>query len=338
VIGEDFNRGSNGGMNLEVWFPQQNEVTVFLESSVADPEEEQFYETSLFALFAARQIANGRGDFASVSLAEVLFSIDERHPLADVEQRLDGDVQVGSPTARGGRKGFTVEFRPEKRGFFKLHMHGFGLMGKGVAYYAPTSTLALLCWLLRRRADDPAYQRALGMTANLIGAAGVSGTISVTSQAQIAMQAAGAGWMQPDDLLPEDFELSAAAAEAADLNGIDFSSLYAGARERLSETIASMDGTDEGMVAMFHEDDILRICRFEVALAADLYEEGSALQTAMEAIDAAKATDSEQLVAAAYAHYDQELATALEENGLTPLAVELEGLLFTNDPEQAAGT
>jgi hypothetical protein len=339
MIGEDFNRGLSGsGMNLEVWFPQQNEVTVFLESSIADPDEEQFYETSLFALFAARQISNGRGDFASSSLAEVLFSLDERKPLADVEQRLEGEVLISSPTTRrGGRKGFTVEFRPEKRGFFKLHMHGFGMLGKGAGYYVPTSTLALLCWLLRRRADDTSYQRALGLTAKAIGAAGTSGWITVTSQAQIAMQAAGAAWMQPDDVLPDDFELSAEAAEAAALNSIDFADLYAAARERLSKTIAEMDEPGEGMVTIFHDDDIRRICRFEVALAAELIEDGMPLQVAMQAIDAAKATGNEQLVEAAYSHYDQELADWLDADDLTPLVSELEGLLFTRDPDQAAG-
>jgi hypothetical protein len=319
VIGENFNPGTGGGMNLEVWFPQQDEVTVFLESSFPDQDEEQFYETSLFALFAARQIANGRGDAFSSSLAEVLFSINETSPLSHVESQLEGEVRVGSPTSRGGRKGFTAEFRPEKRAFFKLNMHGFGMLGKGVGYYAPTSTLALLCWMLRRRHDDQAYQRALATTAKAVGAAGVSGMISVTSQSQVAMQASAAGWMRPDDLLPEGFELSPEAAAAAEANDINFGALYAGARERLNETIEGMNDAEEGTVTIFHEDDIKRICRFEVALAAELIEEGTPLQTAMDAIDAAKATGNEQMIEAAYSHYDSELARALDEEELTPL-------------------
>lgn len=334
MLGEDFSRGATGGMNLEVWFPAQDEVTVFLESSIADADEEQFYETSLFTLFAVRQIANGRGDFASRSLAEVLFSLSEERPFPDVEERLEGEVRVSSPTARGGRKGFSCEFRPDKRAFFKLHMHGFGMLGKGVAYYAPTSTLALLWWLLRRRLDDQNYQRALGTAAKAVGAAGVSGMISVTSQAQIAMQAASAGWMRPDDLLPDGFALSPEAQAAAELHEINFGALYQAAHQRLIESVER--GQDEGMVAVYAEDDMLRICSFEVAVAAELIEDDSPIQAAMEAITAAKATSNEQLVEAAYAHYDSQLAQAIDEEGLTPLVVELEGLLFTRDADEGA--
>ena len=50
-------------------------------------------------------------------------------------------------------------------------------MGKGVGYYAPTSTLALLYWLLKRRQDEPDYQHALGLTANFIGLAKAQGSL-----------------------------------------------------------------------------------------------------------------------------------------------------------------
>jgi hypothetical protein len=323
------------GIDLEVWFPQQDEVTVFLESSITDGEEERLYETMLFALFAARQIANGRGDASSVSLADVLFEIDAHLPLADVESRLLGEVRVGSPTSRGGRRGFTAEFRPEKRGFFKLHMHGFGVLGKGVGYYAPASTLALLCWMLRRREDDDVYQRALGMAAKGVGAAGVSGMISVTSQAQIAMQAAGAAWMQPPDLLPDGYELSPEAAAAADGSGIDFGELYTGARARLEEAVAEIEPSD-GVMIILPDEISLRTCRAEVAYAADLVSEGSPLHRALEATIAADATGDEQTMSSASAHYDSELAKALDANGLTPLVGELKGLLFTSERDEAA--
>ena len=84
----------------------------------------------------------------------MLFSIDEYMPLTEVEGRLAGDVRITSASGRDGRKGFTAELRPEKRGFFKLHTHGSGMLSKGIGHYAQTSTLALLCWLLRRRQHD----------------------------------------------------------------------------------------------------------------------------------------------------------------------------------------
>ena len=84
-------RAVSTGLNLEIWFPQQTEVTVFLESSITDPEQEQFAETCLFALYAARQIANLRRD--GYSLAGVLAATDTANPRRQAEERL-GDVRL----------------------------------------------------------------------------------------------------------------------------------------------------------------------------------------------------------------------------------------------------
>jgi hypothetical protein len=151
MIGKGSNR-AGGGINLEVWFPQQNEVSIFLESSITDAEEEQFYETCLFALYAARQIANLGADGAS--LAYVLQTTDTTNPLRQAEERLD-EVRVSSPRGRAGRKGFTCTLRPNKRASFKLNAHGFGMMGTWVGYYAPTSTLGQA----RARAAPPRAPR-----------------------------------------------------------------------------------------------------------------------------------------------------------------------------------
>jgi hypothetical protein len=333
VIGEDFNRArGSGGMNLEIWFPAQDQVTVFLESSFVG-EEEQFYETMLFTLFAARQIGNGRGDLAARSLSEVLFSLDEDQTLADVEQRLAGEVTVGSPTTRGGRKGFTCQLRPEQRGSFKSHMHGFGLLGKGAGYYAPTSVLALLCWMLRRRKDDREYQLALGAAAKAIGYAGVNGMITITSQSEVASAAAFSGWTRPDELVPDDgYQPSAAALAAARNYGFDLDTLY---MEALGSIRERFGPSEEGMVTIVHEEDGMRACRFEVGLAAGLINEGDPVVSAMEAVDAAKATGNEQEIELAYAHCDAVLEALIDGNGLLPVVDELYGRLFTRDVEQA---
>ena len=178
-------------MNLEIWFLQQNEVSVFLESPITDPDEEHFSETCLFALYAARQIVNLRAE--GHLLADVLRTIDTSAPILQVEELLGG-VRVSSPRDRGGRKGFTAELRLDKRDVFKLHPHGFGMLGKGLSYYSPTSALALLSWLLVRRKDDSVYQRALSAAAENVGIAGTQGTIKMTSQQRVAMQAAAEAW------------------------------------------------------------------------------------------------------------------------------------------------
>ena len=331
------------GINLEVWFPQQDVVTVLLESSLSDADDERFFETSVFALFAARQISS-TGGFTGSSLSEVLFSFSETNPVIGVESYLaEMEVQVGSPSGRGGHKGFTAEFRPEERNFFKLHGHGFGMLGKGVDYYAPTSTVALLWWLLRHRQDDQAYQRALGTTAKAVGAAGVSGMISVRSNAQIAMQAAAGGWFttdspQPEGAAPptEEFELSPEAVAAAAAHSINFADLYAGTLERLGESMAALQAK-EGSHTIFRTEDIKRMCRFEVLLAAGLMDEDEygPLQFALDAVDIAAAQGNERIIEAMNANRDKVMAEVIDEEGLAPLVDALESELFTDDPYEA---
>lgn len=324
------------GMNLEVWFPQPNEVTVFLESSFTDPDDERLYETMLFALFAARHIANGRGSFTYASLAETLFSLDEHEPLPGAAEALkEVGATVGSPSVAGGRKGFTCTLRPEKRGFFKLHPHGFGMLGKGVDYYAPTSTLALLVWLLSRRVEDDRYHLALGMTAKMIGAAGASGQISVTSQAEIAMQASGAGWFHPDDMIPEGEEVSDEVREICREHEIEFGQLYAEARRQIEEAFEEVPG--EGEMLIIEVKAATRACRVIVASAAELIDEDpeSPLNVAARLLQTAKETDDEKMIEGAYSYYDKQLGDAIEEAGLTPVVEALEGMILDKNPEEA---
>jgi hypothetical protein len=319
------------GINLEIWFTQQDEVTVFLESSFDDADEELLYETSLFALYAARQIVNFRNDQVAQSLAATLMDIDEVNPLEDIEARLEGDLRIGSPTRAGkGRKGFTAELRPDKRATFKLHPHGFGALGKGVSYYAPTSTLVLLCWLLRRRADDPAYQRALGTTARFIGYAGSERMLNVTSQVQVAMQATAGAWsdaMDEDNLPGVDADVLAVAQE----HGIDFDALYENAAAQLMQTVAEIDPGGHEDVAI---PDWLSwgLCRTEVWMAVDLGEDDELVAHAFEAKQAAEETGDEETIAAASAHYEHVLEHAIEANGLARVVEALHGRLFTASP------
>ena len=316
------------GMNLEVWFLQPNEVSVFLESSFADLDDERLYETMLFALFASRHLANGSGKFNYVSLAEVLFSLDEHEPLPEVVEHLDdaGEVRLVSPTSGGGRKGFTCALRPEKRAFFKLHPHGFGMLGKGVDYYAPTSTLALLAWLLSRRQGDDRYQLALGTTAKMIGAAGVSGQIGVTSQSDIALRAASAGWMHPDDLIPEGEAVSDEVRKICAKHDIEFGSLYAEARRQLAEASESKGVGEEELAS--YEPGVRRMCRIVVATAGLSSDESQLLlDIAARLTTFAQDKGDGQMTQDAYGFLDSQLGSAIEEAGLTPVVEALEGMI-----------
>jgi hypothetical protein len=181
-----------GGLRAEVWFPRQDEWTVSVTSSLSDPDNERLWETMLFCLFASRQIANLRGDLQAQALCHALTLIDEDAPLASVTERAEA-LRTPSPKP-GGRKGFTADLLEQERGFFKLGTHGFGILSKGIGYYAPVSTLALLAWLLDRRVDDEEYQQALGTAARGIGYAGNGGLLGIRQHTEVAMKTAGAVW------------------------------------------------------------------------------------------------------------------------------------------------
>ena len=119
-----------------------------------------------------------------------------------------------------------------------MQAHGFGMMGRGVGYYALTSTLALLHWLLERRRDDTMYQGALAATAEKVGAAGMHGLISATSQARVAMGAAGDAWREATEVAShlDTAEPGADVLAACHANGINYGQLVADASRRLAET------------------------------------------------------------------------------------------------------
>jgi hypothetical protein len=312
------------GMNLEVWFPQQNHVTVFLESSFADPGEESAVEVHLFAHYACRQIANLGGE---PTLCAALAGVDPAEPLVSVEQMLD-DVTVSSPQTRGGARGFTAEFRPGPR--FKLKGHGFGLMGKGVGYYAPTSTLALLCWLLRRR-DHAAYRTALAATAATIGELGMGGMITVRSQGDAAAHAAIAGmdYIEESADAGDELGLSEEAEAAIVAHGIDFAEIIATARARLGEMIGDVEQERGSRIALPTEY-CLHLCRmfifpYGVGSADPSYAE---VMKAHEALSAAQGTRNADLAAAAEAHYQNVLKVAIAAHGLEPLVPELNRRVF----------
>ena len=79
-----------------------------------------------------------------------------------------------------------------------------------------------------------------------------------------------------------------------------------------------------------------RMCKIEVINAADL-EEDERIERAFAAVQAAEATEDEAMIEAASAHYDKVLTEVINEHDLEPVVEALDSLLFTRDPDRAAG-
>ncbi len=65
--------GRISGFNLEIWFPSQEEVSVFMETTFSSDEEPEFGMLGLFSLFAARTATNLNGSPAQRGLGSALL-------------------------------------------------------------------------------------------------------------------------------------------------------------------------------------------------------------------------------------------------------------------------
>jgi hypothetical protein len=213
-------------------FEGLDNATVAVEHGIRQPASRvvREAETLLFALYAARQMANlGGGEDVSESLGSALAVAGTPMGLSHLMEIGPGDVRVTSSSAVSLRKGFRAELRhparisrygamPEllRRIAFKMDVKGFPPSGQGVNYFAPTSALVLLYVLARRRSSDPDFLARLGFACSVVGTDGADGDITVVSQVLPAVAATVQAWTPDDaaDLMMSDVELESQAEES----------------------------------------------------------------------------------------------------------------------------
>lgn len=175
-------------VRVEIDFYQQDEAGVYLETSAVG-DDEKFAEILLFCCFANRQMVLLKNDYKGQvsSLATVLKGIAQ-----ELDRFLwhSGDDAAKLVQYRGpeGGKRFTVYLKYSEGDFkFKVTPHGFGLLARGVGYYAPNAVMVLLQYLGRRRKGDPSYLKALGEAVWGCAVAYLGGFTTISSQSNIAM-------------------------------------------------------------------------------------------------------------------------------------------------------
>ncbi|MCX6391363.1 MAG: hypothetical protein NTX95_02525 [Actinobacteria bacterium] len=176
-------------LEMEIWFPSQQEVTVFLGSSFVDRDERDVAYLSLFSYFAARTSANLGGSPAKRMLGAHLMNISSQGEPAARFPLAENDVALCPPTTRGGRKGFTSTLKPDKRKFFTYKLHGFGMLGKGSEFYAPMAVFAFAAHLFDRHGEDQTFTTALRQVASGVGSATVTDQLGIINQHDVAMAA-----------------------------------------------------------------------------------------------------------------------------------------------------
>lgn len=126
---------------------------MFVETP-ATGQAREVTEIGVFAAFAARQVANLRKDASMLSMCAAFSDLEHLDPGEDAPQTV-GETRLVPPTPSQGRKGFVGTVKT-KDGvpFINLKPQGFGVMARGVSFYAPTATTALLLHLLARHSEE----------------------------------------------------------------------------------------------------------------------------------------------------------------------------------------
>lgn len=181
----------DNAMRVEVHFHQQDEASVFFESTFTADEGRPF-ELYFFTCFTVGQLLNLGNDKPGTStLAEALMKMEL--PMAPLDDDMMAFIAFIMGTAPGtpklvdykgspGRKMFEAELRFSSSSSFRLEHKGFGFLGTGLGYYVPHSVFLLLKYLARKRIQDADYLYTLAKVAERSGQAYLSGKLDIENQ------------------------------------------------------------------------------------------------------------------------------------------------------------
>jgi hypothetical protein len=182
---------------VEVHFHQQDEASVFLETTQSG-DEQLYEELLLFAAFALRQMSNLGKHPTAVALAYLLSSVDTEF-LDELSYSTNDDVgmpRIIAYPGHGGRKQFIATIigsRDDAQ--LKMEMKGFGLLARGAGYYAPMSVQILMRYLSEQRSDDDYWLSILAAVANACGRAYAAGQLSLGSTGRVAANIVREQWV-----------------------------------------------------------------------------------------------------------------------------------------------
>ena len=202
-------------LGLSIDFYDEDTAAVMLTSSSTDARLQQL-AVLMFCLFMSRQIVNlGRGPSQSLrSIFQRLSSIED---LIETKDAVSQQIKLVPQRAQSGKKRFTAELscspRFDLEGLtefdgnnidlrlremkewgivFSMQPHGFGLLGRGVNYYGPTSVMALLTTLAEKYLEDTAFLHRLTAAASVVS---LREELNIKNQPQIAAQCAYTAWV-----------------------------------------------------------------------------------------------------------------------------------------------
>jgi|GEM_PF-2132712 len=250
----------NSEMRLEIHFHQEDEASVYIESNAVEEHQKQTDELFMFSALAARQIVNvGNDHKGTSSLASSLALLGK-----DLGEDLDSFSGLARSGIPGAAKLVDYKGAPGRKQFiatltdagFYLSAKGFGILARGVGYYAPNSVMVLFQHLAKRREGDKMFLYKLSKAAQAIGTAYLNGQLSIATQYQVV-----AAVMQYAFKAAEVYALTSAGDEigihshalAGDAEGqFELASMYYKGSERPQDYETAMHwfrkAADQGLV------------------------------------------------------------------------------------------
>lgn len=187
----------NFGVRIEIDFHQQDEASIFLETT-APEEDAKFAELLIFCLMAARQMFNlSCGGDPGGSAKSLAYALTKAHDmiLPAIYSIAPNAAKLIAYAGSPGRKRFVGRLTFSETNFnFQMDAKGFGILGRGVAYYAPISVVLLLEYLGKRRLNDQKYLNSLLGAAVACGEAFLMNKITLQSQHKVAAEIAATYW------------------------------------------------------------------------------------------------------------------------------------------------
>ena len=173
-------------LNAEVHFHEQEVVSIFHETNVADTEE-QFAELVFAGAFAIRSMSNLGTDAVTDALGGQLQLVGQLI-VETPEDLLTPKPKIVPYPGYAGRKRFISKLRLSSSQMrLGYSQEGFGWLATGLGYYCPNAVQSVFRYFADRRSKDDAYRSALANVAVGCGQLQLTRQIRLTNHTQLVM-------------------------------------------------------------------------------------------------------------------------------------------------------
>jgi hypothetical protein len=172
--------------SFELHFHQQEQVSVYLETTASGLEQE-LGEIALFTCLSVRILCNLGVNDTSDTLARFLANSSQGVKEFASGTSTGGFELINYPGYKG-RKRFTLNLKMSDSEFnFDLAQNGFGFLARGYGFYAPVAVCALLRFLAVKHSQQNTFLSSLGQAAEACGHLHLQRRITLGNQRELGM-------------------------------------------------------------------------------------------------------------------------------------------------------